>query len=289
MPVRAGEHTAEWASTGRTSAAAPRTARRRSPRAGPVPGGGFQAHLYEAALDLPGRYYLDGVSVERLPGRGRAPRRPPDGGGRGVARARPPPGSAAAYVSDARHLLERAVDAVGAPVRGAVGRGRARGRAPARPAHRRRRPRRARLGHAAGDRSAARGAGHRRRRRARSGVAGGAGEPGRGRRGRSAGRIEVRAEGPGVLVAAIGWDPGWTRDRRRTAASALLRVNHAQIGVPLAPGPPPGGPPPLPRAGSAAGLRALRAGGGPAGGRVPPRARRGGGGLRPVDPRRTAC
>jgi hypothetical protein len=43
-------------------------------------------------------------------------------------------------------------------------------------------------------------------------------------------RLDVRAEGPGLLVVAEGWDAGWsaTLDGRDTR---LLRVNHAEMGV----------------------------------------------------------
>jgi uncharacterized membrane protein YfhO len=48
-------------------------------------------------------------------------------------------------------------------------------------------------------------------------------------------RIEVRAEGPGVLVLAESWDPGWTAEVDGRAAD-VVRVNHVQMGVPLPPG-----------------------------------------------------
>jgi hypothetical protein len=49
------------------------------------------------------------------------------------------------------------------------------------------------------------------------------------------GRIEVRAEGPGVLVVAETWDRGWSA-ATDGAAVPLLRVNHAQMGLLLGPG-----------------------------------------------------
>lgn len=49
------------------------------------------------------------------------------------------------------------------------------------------------------------------------------------------GRIEVRAEGPGVLVIAESWDRGWSASVDG-AAGRLLRVNHAQMGMLLGPG-----------------------------------------------------
>ncbi|HEY7512270.1 MAG TPA: YfhO family protein [Vicinamibacteria bacterium] len=48
-------------------------------------------------------------------------------------------------------------------------------------------------------------------------------------------RLEVRAEGPGLLVVAEAWDPGWSAAVDGEAA-AVHRVNHAQIGVVLAAG-----------------------------------------------------
>jgi hypothetical protein len=49
------------------------------------------------------------------------------------------------------------------------------------------------------------------------------------------GRIEVRAEGPGVLVIAESWDRGWSAatDGRE---GRLLRVNHAQMALVVGPG-----------------------------------------------------
>ncbi|MET0554612.1 MAG: hypothetical protein ABW221_16335 [Vicinamibacteria bacterium] len=49
------------------------------------------------------------------------------------------------------------------------------------------------------------------------------------------GRIEVRAEGPGVLVVAETWARGWSA-AADGAAVPLLRVNHAQMGLVLGPG-----------------------------------------------------
>jgi len=49
------------------------------------------------------------------------------------------------------------------------------------------------------------------------------------------GRIDARGEGPGLLVVAAAWDPGWSAsvDGRPLP---LLRVDHAEIGVPIGPG-----------------------------------------------------
>ena len=48
-------------------------------------------------------------------------------------------------------------------------------------------------------------------------------------------RIEVRAEGPGLLVVAEGWARGWSAEVDDQPAS-VVRVNHAQLGVVLPPG-----------------------------------------------------
>jgi len=232
MTVRAGEHTAEWALDRpdvRGRAAHPKA---KIAESWPGPGGGFQAHLYEASLDLPGRYYLDGFSVERLPGTGalRVAHLVAVDATAGRATS---VGLAAAYVSDVRHLLERAatpsVRLFEAPsgvaarvverlrvlpddaaVLDALGSATRQGIDPLREAL-----------VTAGDAGA-------------MGVAGG--RAGRAEVVRSErGRVDVLAEGPGVLVAALAWDPGWdvSVDGRRLG---ILRVNHAEIGVPLAPG-----------------------------------------------------
>jgi hypothetical protein len=49
------------------------------------------------------------------------------------------------------------------------------------------------------------------------------------------GLVEVRAEGPGLLVVAESWDPGWSAELDDHPAP-LLRANHAQMALTLAPG-----------------------------------------------------
>ena len=105
--ARAGVHTGEWALDRADVRARAAHARPPVAQSWPGPGGGFQAHLYEGVLPLPGRYYLDGITVERLPGRG--PLRlahlavVDEVTGRTTSVA-----LGAAYVSDTRHLIERA-------------------------------------------------------------------------------------------------------------------------------------------------------------------------------------
>ena len=50
-----------------------------------------------------------------------------------------------------------------------------------------------------------------------------------------ASRLDVRAEGPGLLVVTEGWDLGWAAkvDDER---APLVRVNHAEMAVPVGPG-----------------------------------------------------
>jgi hypothetical protein len=47
--------------------------------------------------------------------------------------------------------------------------------------------------------------------------------------------LRLRAAGPGWLVIAESWDPGWKASVDAVPAP-VLRVNHAQLAVPLAPG-----------------------------------------------------
>jgi hypothetical protein len=49
------------------------------------------------------------------------------------------------------------------------------------------------------------------------------------------GLLEARAEGPGLLVVAESWDPGWSASLDGRAAP-LLRVNHAQMALTIGPG-----------------------------------------------------
>ena len=49
-------------------------------------------------------------------------------------------------------------------------------------------------------------------------------------------RLELRAEGPGLLVLTTSFDPGW-QAQVTGAPAPVLRVNAVQMGVPLGPGP----------------------------------------------------
>jgi hypothetical protein len=49
------------------------------------------------------------------------------------------------------------------------------------------------------------------------------------------GMLDARAEGPGLLLFAESWDPGW-RASLDDRPARVLRVNHAQMGITLGPG-----------------------------------------------------
>jgi uncharacterized membrane protein YfhO len=46
------------------------------------------------------------------------------------------------------------------------------------------------------------------------------------------GRIDVRAEGPGLVVVAAAWDRGWEATVDGVPAP-IVRVNHAEMAVPI--------------------------------------------------------
>jgi hypothetical protein len=229
--VRAGEDTAEWAYD---RPDVRREVRHRRPRileSFPMPGG-FEGHRYLGRLRLPGRYRIDGIRFERLPGGGRFTLSRvgahDERTGRFVAAS-----LASGYVSDAGRVREVAAtpgvrlfelpEAVGhayvaarllrlpndAAVLQAL-----------------RDPRDAGL--VAGDAVAV-----------AADVAGldlAEASASRAEVVRAGGsRMELRAAGPGLLVVAEGWDPGW-RATLNDAPARLVRVNHAQLGLALPPG-----------------------------------------------------
>lgn len=233
LVVRAGVETAEWAYDRPDVIGA--IAHRRAPVLESFPGpGGFQGHHYLGVLPLPGRYLVDGIRVERMDGPGRftvsrlAVVDPESGRSTPVSLA-------AGYVSDAGRFREaaatpavrlfestatvgpaRVVDrlrtlADDAAVLSALAAPTASGVDPRREAVAAARDARG-LPFPAGARAS----------RAEVARAGGS-------------RLEVRAEGPGLLVLAQGWDPGWSA-RVDGREAAIVRVNHAQIAVPLAAG-----------------------------------------------------
>jgi hypothetical protein len=231
--VRAGEDTAEWAYD---RPDVRREVRHRRPRvleSFPAPEGGFEGHRYLGRLPLPGRYRIDGVRFERLPGAGRFTLARlgalDDRTGRLAAAS-----LVSGYVSDAGRVREVAatpgVRLFELPA--AVGHAHVAAnllRLPDDAAVLRalRMPREAGL--AQGDAVAV-----------AADVAGLDLAPGataaRAEVVRvAASRIELRAAGPGLLVVAEGWDPGWSATRN-DAPARLVRVNHAQLGMALPPG-----------------------------------------------------
>ena len=204
-------------------------AHRRAPVLESFAAGGFEGHHYLGVLPLPGRYLIDGVRVRARGGPGRftvsrlAVVDPESG--RSI-----PVSLAAAYVSDAARFREVAATpgvrlfestATVGPAR-VVERlrilaGRRRGPVAPWP---RPPPRASTPGGRPWPRRATRGASRCPRARAPGG---------RRWRGEGGSRVEVRAEGPGLLVVAQSWDPGWSASVDGRPA-AVLRVNHAQIG-----------------------------------------------------------
>ncbi len=231
LVIRAGQDTAEWAYD--RADVRPRVAHRRAPILDSRPERGFLGHRYLARLPLPSRYLVNGFSVERLPGPGQLTL------GQlglvdGVSGQTTPVSLASGYLSDRAHFREVAAtpavwlfelphslghawvtprlrlladddDVLGA----LAGRGRA---APGREAL-------AVVAEATGVTVPA------------------GGQVSAARVLKATGnRIEVRAVGPGLLVVAESWDPGWSA-RLDGQSARLLRVNHSQIGLPLPEGP----------------------------------------------------
>jgi hypothetical protein len=233
LVVRAGVETAEWAYDRPDVVGA--IAHRRAPVLESFPSaGGFLGHRYLGVLPLPGRYLVDGIRVERLPGPGRftvsrlAVVDPESGRAMPVSLA-------AAYVSDSAAFHEAAATPAVRLFESTATVG------PARVVER--------LRILADDRAVldalaaptASGVDPRREALATSRDAEGVALPAPGRASRAevaragASRVFVRAEGPGLLVVSQGFDLGWsaTVDGRD---APLLRVNQAQIAVPLAAG-----------------------------------------------------
>jgi Bacterial membrane protein YfhO len=235
LVLRAGRETSEWAYERSDVRPHVRHARAQVLESWPVDGGSFLGHRYLATLSLPGRYLLNGLVVERLPGPGkltiaRLGVRDGAGGGIGVS-------VVSSFVSDTHHFREtvatpgvrlfelpaavprvhvaahvRAFDSREALVQAV--------RAPAS------------VGLRVADEVLA----------LRADVTGldihAPGSPGPTPTHVLAthsepGHWDLRAEGPGVLVVGDGWDRGWSA-RVDDAPAPVLRVNDVQLGVPLA-------------------------------------------------------
>jgi Bacterial membrane protein YfhO len=231
LPLRAGLDTAEWA-WDRADLRA-RVAHYRAPVAEswPGPDGSFQGHRYQALLRLPGRYWVDGLRIERAPG--------PGGllltriavldavSGRAAAAS-----AAAAFVSDTGRFREAAATPRVRLFELSVTSGRAFVAEALRtlPSEQAVLSTLAALGAFGVDpHRVAVGLGR--------DLAGVTLPPG-SRAGRAevvlarSDWIDVRAEGPGLLVLTDGWDEGWGASLD-DAPARVLRVNHGEMGVVL--------------------------------------------------------
>lgn len=233
LSLRAGIDTAEW--SWERPDVRPRVAHARAPVFSTWidPGATFAAHRYLGRLRLPGRYLVDGVSLEARPDAGQlllARLAVFDG----LTGALTPVSLPAAFVSDTGLLAERASTPL-VRLFEVVGSARAWVTGPPlvlpddeavlgaldHPGTLAVDPRRQALVTAAEAKALRL-------------------DPG-ARAGRAevvlaaAPRLDVRAEGPGLLVVTEGWDPGWSAEVD-DARAPLVRVNHAELGVPVGPG-----------------------------------------------------
>jgi hypothetical protein len=231
--LRAGVETAEWAYD--RADVRPRMRHERASVLESWPAAGFPGHRYLATLPLRGRYLVDGIRIERLPGPGRlnlsrlgladsiSGRLMPvsltsgflsDGARFREVAATPgvrlfelPQSQGAAYVVEGLRLFDddkAVLDALRSP--------------------------------------ASLGVDLRREALARRSDAAGFVLPqgARASKGRvvdrTTDRIEVRAAGPGLLVVTEAWDAGWSAEVDG-AAAALVRVDQALIGLAIPKGP----------------------------------------------------
>jgi hypothetical protein len=231
LPLRAGVDTAEWAYD--RPDVRPQVAHERPPifESFPGPGGGFAGHRYRATLRLPGRYLADGVRFTREARHGiltLSRLALVDG----VSGRATPLGLAAGFVSDAGHFREAAatpwVRLFELPRSPGLGRVVERLRI---------------VPDDDAVLSGLRDAGGAQIDLAREALA----TEGDGRGvvvpdgakasratvvQRGPGRLDARAEGPGLLVVAETWEQGWSA-RLDERPVRLLRVEHARMGVVL--------------------------------------------------------
>jgi hypothetical protein len=229
LVLRAGRDTAEW------SWDRPDVRSRVAHSLAPVfeswrdPGAAFAGHRYLGRLRLPGRYVVDGVSVEVLPGAGRlmlARVAVFDALTGAITSVSLP----AASVSDSSLLAERAVtpmvrlfEVVGSARAWVAEGARVLGdddavvRALATPAAIGLDPHREALVTASDARALTTAGG----RAGRAEVVRAAGD-----------RLDIRAEGPGLVVVTEGWDLGWSASVDE-ARAPVVRVNHAEMAVPI--------------------------------------------------------
>lgn len=226
VPLRAGLHTAEWAHD--RPDVAPRVAHRRAPIAGTrLDAGGFAGHSYLGRVELPGRYWVQGVRLARPPGEFHLTLRrlsledTPTARVAGVTQP-------AAFVSDTAHFREAAVTPMARlyELPNAVPAARVVAEVRALPDDEA-------VLRALGTWRAA-GLDVRRHVVARADEAAAIALPALSRPGRAEmrrvtpGRIDVRADGPGLLVVAESWDAGWTVTLDGEPAP-VHRVNHSQL------------------------------------------------------------
>lgn len=229
MVVRAGQDTGEWAHDRPDVKKSVAHERPRILESWRDPSGLFEGHVYDGILRLPGRYSVDGVRIERLPGPGRltlsrmALRDEVSGHATPVSLV-------AGFVSD----QDRFREAAATPAVRLFELPRSLGLAHVVPALR---PlpddpavlRRLRLGTAFDPRLEALAVAT----DAEGVTIRAGGQPSRADVKRAQpGRIEIRASGPGLLVVAEGWDRGWTASVDGRAAP-IVRVNQIQMGIPL--------------------------------------------------------
>jgi hypothetical protein len=229
--LRAGEDTAEWAYDRPDVRGQVRHRRPRIVESFPGPEGTFEGHRYLGRLPLPGRYLIDGVRIERLPGQGRlqlARLGAHDAQTGRLAGAT----LVAGYVSDSGRFREAAAtpDVRLFELAGAVGH--------ARVADRLRLMRHDDAVLEALRAPAEAGLDPRRDALAVEGELPGVVLPADAAASRAevvraeGGGLELHAAGPGLLVVAESWDPGWSAALDDRPAP-LLRVNHAQLGLSL--------------------------------------------------------
>jgi hypothetical protein len=235
LPVRAGLDTAEWAWD--RADVRGQAAHYRAPVAEswPGPDGSFPGHRYQAVLRLPGRYWIDGVRVEREPGPGAfllTRLAVFDVMSGRVAAA----SMGAGFVSDTGRFRETAAT----PAVRLFELPNTAGRAFVVEGLQRLASEPAVLATLADlTRS---GIDPRRQAVALEADVAGASPPANGRASRAEivrarpDEIDVRAEGPGLLVLTDGWDAGWSA-RLDGGPARVLRVNHGEMAVALPEGP----------------------------------------------------
>jgi hypothetical protein len=232
--LRAGEDTGEWAHDRPDVKRQVRHQRPRILENFSGPDGSFEGHRYLGRLPLPGRYLIDGIRIERLPGPGQLTLSRLGAHdaqtGRFVAAS-----LISGYVSHSGHFRETAAtpDVRLFELTGAVGHAHVVERVHAladdaavlaalrAPLEAGLDPRRDAVGVGSELRALGLPA-HSVASRAEVVRAEGAG-------------LELRAAGPGLLVVAEGWDPGWTATLDERPA-LVARVNHVQLGLALPPG-----------------------------------------------------